>query len=49
MATDSLLPLFYDGSASANDVDLSQLLNQDALLQDDGFLSGLLENESVSI
>lgn len=47
MATESLLPLFYDGSAVPDDVDLTQLLNQDALLQDDGFLTGLLENENA--
>ena len=49
MATESLLPLFYDGSAVPDDVDLTQLLNQNALLQDDEFLSGLLENENVSL
>ncbi|KAL5481941.1 hypothetical protein EMCRGX_G022217 [Ephydatia muelleri] len=47
MATESLLPLFYDGSAVPDDVDLTQLLNQNALLQDDEFLSGLLENENA--
>lgn len=47
MATESLLPLFYDGSTAPDGVDLNQLLNQDSLLQDDGFLSGLLENESA--